>query len=335
MTLAVIVSVVVTGMVMTMALAAGMQSQQTTNLRKMDGAFFAAETGVARLAWNIKNGNVNTMSSPLTGTVNGYAYTTSWRLVGPRAYVTSRGSLGSVSYTLTETVIRPITPPATVTTSSFFDNMNLRITGDLAVDTDYDNGGNGSVSGNLTYYGTASDTGSVGGTLTKLTGIPDPIDFSALGATLIAAAGATYNGNQTGTTFNFDALSGTNKVIYVNGKVTNPVFVGSGTLYAKGNVSAGDFGTSSKPVNIVTQGDVTTSDGATIYGSIYSGGNWNRGKIGMVGNAYVAGTIQTSNNGTSNLTGVTAPWFDPRTISGGAHGSGTQVTFYDFTGPQI
>ncbi len=137
-----------------------------------------------------------------------------------------------------------------------------------------------------------------------------------LGTTLINQAGLTLSGNQSNHTFDFTGLSG-NKVIYVNGNVSNPAFIGSGTLYVKGTVSAGAFGSSGSPVNIVAGGSVTTSNNITVYGNLYSAGAWSRGKFTWNGFIYIAGAISASNNGKSTLTHTTVPWFDPRSSGGG------------------
>ena len=138
----------------------------------------------------------------------------------------------------------------------------------------YTNGGSGSLTGNLTYYSTAANTGSVSGTITKASGSYSFMDMTALGNTLIAAAGSnTYSGTQTNKTFDFTTIPGTNKVIYVNGPVVNPTFIGSGTLYCSGAVSSlGGFGSSGNPVNIVAKAAITTNNNITIYGSMYTGG---------------------------------------------------------------
>ena len=119
--------------------------------------------------------------------------------------------------------------------------------GDVIVGGSYSNGGNGSITGDLTYYGSATGTGRVTGTITHATtgGFP-AINMTALGNTLITAAtaegaGATYNSSQTNKNFNFNSISGTNKVIYVKGNVTTPTFTGTGTLYVTGHRQRGSI----------------------------------------------------------------------------------------------
>src|SRR5690348_3809406 len=100
--LAIVLSVVISGLVTALAFVAGQESQSTGNMSKMDQAFFAAEAGLQRLAYYGKYNQLASVTSPLTGTVNGYSYRTSWTSpTSQQVNVTSVGSLGSVSYTLT------------------------------------------------------------------------------------------------------------------------------------------------------------------------------------------------------------------------------------------
>jgi hypothetical protein len=328
--MAVLLSVIITAMVMMIAWTAGTQAQSVSALRNLDQAFFAAEAGAQQLAWYCKNNKMASCPSPLTGSINGYAYAVTWTTVsGSTIRATSKASLGSVSYTLYQTIAPPITAQPAFASAGDFDNKNIVITGDLATGGNYTNGGSGSLTGNLTYTGTASNTGSVSGTKTH--GSFKSIDMTALGNSLIAAAGANnYNGNQTNPIFNFTTIPGPNKVIYVNGNVSNPTFIGSGTLYVNGTLSVSAFGSAANPVNLVATSDITTSNNITMYGTLYSKGNWNRGKMDLTGVVYLGG-ISASNNGQSHLQMTPAPWFDPR-ASGG---SGTASTaFTNFAGPQ-
>jgi hypothetical protein len=268
------------------------------------------------------------ITSPLTGLIGGYAYSTSWQAAsGNSIRITSRGSLGDASYTVYLTVTPPMSAPATFASGGDFDSKNVDITGDVQTGGNYASGGHGSVSGNLIYSGTATDLDTIGGAASK--GAYTPLNLPAIETTLLAAAGQTFNGNQSGQTFDFSALPGTNKVIYVNGNVSNPTFVGAGTLYVNGTYSGGGFGTAAAQVNIVATGDVTTGNSATIYGSIYSGGSWFRGKMDLVGLVYVTG-ISPANSGSSSMKQGTPPWFDPRAPGGAA----AQAQFTGFAGPE-
>jgi hypothetical protein len=151
--------------------------------------------------------------------------------------------------------------------------------------------------------------------------------------TLSAAAGKVYTGNQTGTVFDFNSIPGTNKVIYVDGNVTLPTFIGSGTLVATGTIVSDGFGSPGSPVNLVAAGSITTDNNIAIYGSIYTGGDWNRGKFHYVeGVVYTVGIVKT-NDGQSNLVQGPTPWFDPRVATVGFGGPVPNVTVTQFSGP--
>jgi hypothetical protein len=327
--LGIVVSVVVSALIATMCWVAAEQTQRTASLRKVDQAFFAAEAGMERVRWYCRNSQLNTVTSPLTGTINGYGYSVSWTTSGSTVQVASVGSSGSVSYSVSEWITGLYTVPA-LQSMGPFDNKNILVTGDVVAGGNYANSGSGTLTGNLTYYGTATDTGAVTGSVTHATGAPRSIDFPTLMVTLAAAAGRSYTGDQTNTTFDFTTISGTNKVIYVNGNVTNPTFIGAGTLCATGTISSGAFGAPGSPVELVAQGSITTDNNITIYGTIYTGGDWNRGKFHHTEGLIYTGGIVKTNSGQSSLTQGATPWFDPRVSSSGG-GGGTTVTA--FAGP--
>jgi hypothetical protein len=306
----IIVSVIITGLVMTMAVTGGTQAHVTRNITRTDQAFYAAEAGAQRVAWYAKNKKLDLITSPLTGTINGYTYSTSWSSISSKAIrITSTGSLGNASATVYMTAIPPLTMPFTFASGGDFDSKNVDITGDVQTGGSYSSGGNGSIEGDLIYAVAAVNINTVSGTKAK--SAYAALDLVEIGATLQAAAGQTLVGNQAGKNFNFNALSGTNKVIVVDGNVTNASFTGAGTLYVKGTFSGGSIGTSTARVNIVATGDITTSINSTIHGSLYSGGGWYRGKMDLYGLVYVTG-ISPANAGASTMTQSEPPWFDPR-----------------------
>ena len=332
MVLSIVMSVVITGMIAAMTWVAGEQAQRTGSLDKLDQSFYAAEAGAQRVSWYCRNYQMSSITSPLTGTVNGFNYSVSWSTVtGNTIQITSVGSTGTVSYTLSEKVTPPAMPVAAFSSAGDFDNKNLTITGNVMTGGNYSNGGSGSLTGNLFYAGTAANTGGVGGNVTK-----DPfesIDFNFLNTVLMANATTmpTFPA-----IYNFNLVSGTNKVIYVNGNVTDPVITGSGTLYVNGTITFTTtnltIGSAGSPVNIVATGDIDVQKKATINGSLYAKGNWNRAQVDLTGVVYVAG-ISPSNNGSSTLTLGTAPWFDPR-VPGGVGGLSATTAINNFSGPQ-
>ena len=315
MPMVLLIAVVFTGLLAGMAWLAGDSSQRTGSISKMDQAFYAAEAGAQRVEWYCRNNKLSTITSPLTGTINGYSYSVSWSTVsGTTIRVTSVGTANGVSYTLSETMTPPV-QGAAISAGGNFDNKNIDVIGPVEIGGAYSNAGTGSITGDLTYYGSATDTGSISGTVTHASGSFTPIDMTALGNTLISAAGQTYTADLTNMTFDFSTITGDKKVIYVKGNVSNPSFVGEGTLFVDGTVSVGNFGTPTYPVNIVCTGDLTSFNNVTIYGCVYGGANWHRGKFYLTGMVYLNGSVGTSNYAQSTLTLSTAPWFDPRASS--------------------
>src|SRR2546423_424801 len=91
MSMAVVVSVVVTAMVVALSWTAGVQSQITGSRSKSDEAYFAAEAGAQHVAWYVRNGSLPSSTGTLTGNVviktnyadpseagKTYTYTASW-----------------------------------------------------------------------------------------------------------------------------------------------------------------------------------------------------------------------------------------------------------------
>jgi hypothetical protein len=330
LSLTILVSVVITGLVMTMAWSAGVQASMTGSVTRLDKAFYAAESGAQRLAWYAKNNKMASLPSPLKGTVEGCDYSATWTTIsGTTIRITSTASLGAVSYTCSMVVVPPSETLPTFSTGGDFDNKNIDIEGDMVTGGDYTNGGNGKLEGNLTYSGTATNLSRVYGDKTLASYIP--LDVTSLLPKLKSyAVTPTLTGNQVNRTFDFTAISATRKVIYVEGDVVNPEFIGEGTLVVKGNVSSLDsFGTEDKPVNIVADGDISTSGGAKVFGTLYASGAWYRQKVTLVGLVYVNG-ISPSNSAASSMKMTQAPWFDPRLNEAGK----TFAKFMNFTGPQ-
>src|SRR5262249_24313011 len=132
MIMAVVLALVIVGLIAVIAWMAGVQSGTTSDLSKMDQAFFAAETGAQRGAGYCKQKTLSSVTSPLTGTVNGYSYSTSWSTAsGTTITVLSKGSKGNTSYTMSINVTPPGAAVAAYTCAGDFDNKNVIITGDV------------------------------------------------------------------------------------------------------------------------------------------------------------------------------------------------------------
>jgi hypothetical protein len=329
MIMGIIISIVITGLVFAMSWVAGTQAQATANLSKMDAAFYAAESGAQRVAWYCKNGKMSSIASPLTGTVNGFAYSSSWTTVsGTIIKITSIGSLGSVSYTMSETVAPPA-PSAPQLANAGNGNISgaVTINGNQQTNGTINTGANLQVNGNLSAGGSINGSPAVSGTKTaSATGL-NPPSVSAIYTAVKALATHTLTNPSSISTLDFTTAS--NGILFINGDANmsaNVVVMGSGTVVVSGNWNqSGNFpNTGTASVNIVVQGDLNISGTLKINGSLYGGGNWNQsGAFTIAGIVLVHGDSNVSGSGTIN-TG-TIPTFDPRT--GGA------TTFTNFAGP--
>src|SRR5881394_3062077 len=63
LSMAIVVSVVITAMVVALSWTAGVQSQITGSRSKSDEAYFVAEAGAQRFAWYVRNGSTATLTS--------------------------------------------------------------------------------------------------------------------------------------------------------------------------------------------------------------------------------------------------------------------------------
>ena len=198
---------------------------------------------------------------------------------------------------------------------------NFIVNGDIATAGNITHGGGlDSISGSA-FYGGALDAGSfVSGSEVHLT-VPAPtIDFSGV----TAQAGLTYHSSQNDRTFNFTTLSGSDKVILVQGNVTDPSFIGSGTLIATGDIfitKNTTLGSALTPVNIMSQGNITfTATTFTLNGSMYAQGNYVyratttiNGQLVLGGSTVYGPTAKPTSRIVFN--GGSKPWFDVRSTS--------------------
>jgi Tfp pilus assembly protein PilX len=77
LTLAIVVSVVLTGMALTLAWLAGQHASTATQFANMDAAFYAAEAGAQHAVWKFKHDNTwrATSDTPFTGSIDMYGKT--------------------------------------------------------------------------------------------------------------------------------------------------------------------------------------------------------------------------------------------------------------------
>jgi hypothetical protein len=348
--MAIVVSVVITGMVAALAWVAGAQSQTTGDLSKVDQAFYAAESGAQRAIYYCRRralGYVDTPTPPLTGTVNGYTYSAGWPTTGliTSVKITSTATNGTASYTLSETVAANVNPVPAIATGGNFNNKNIIIQGDVATNGSYSNGGSGSLNGDLYWSSNATQSGTVTGVVYPNQSFA-PITEAQLNTKLLVPGSYSTASSGTGKTYDFRTAN--NRVFYVVGDVTDPDIPaagGSGTLYVKGkitftkpNVSLGQYtkvGTAYVPtvnVNLVATDVIEFNHKLDLLvGALYTLKDLKRQQISLlVGRLYAGGSITDDNNGQSTIIVGDTPTFDPRANNGVAV---TTITVSKFTGP--
>jgi len=214
-------------------------------------------------------------------------------------------------------------PPAVCTGASLSLN-NVTVLGDLQTTGNLTTTGNAStVNGNILYGGTYTP-----GSLLTVNGSTPPekgsVSVPVISyASLQSQANQTYASSQSGTQFAFNNLGG-NKIIYVNGNVTNPTFYiggvypSGGTLVVNGNISFGDnaaaVGQSGFPINLVATGSITTGSNFNLIGGLYAGTSWTRKSATIQGPIVVNGAITDSAGVASSFSTGPFPFFDPRIV---------------------
>jgi len=140
--------------------------------------------------------------------------------------------------------------------------------------------------------------------------------------------GQVVGGNSTSQSFCFSDLLG-NKVIWIQGNLQDPTvtfgstFPSGGTFIVNGTVkfttASTTLGTSTYPVYIVSQGDITQSGtNLTVYGGIYTTGNFTHKTCNIYGPVCVSNTITNNAAAACTFTAGTIPWFDNRAVPQGA-----------------
>jgi hypothetical protein len=314
--LMIILSAVITGLVMTLAWTVGIHTQIANQTIKLDKTYAVAEAAANKIVWYVKHGTIGTITSPQTGTLNGCNYSTSWTNSSGTYTITGTATNGTVSQSVTMTCA-PTTTYAVLSvggSGGTLDVKDMTINGSVLTNGAVTStSGTTTVNGNLTYGTTISNshmtvTGATTNATTTVTG-PDY-------ATIQAAATLTLTGNQSNHTFDFTS----NSTIYVNGNVTDPSFVGSGTLLVSGTVtfsSASSYGSATNPVNLVSESNVTLQGTFDIYGSLYAGGNITAPtKMDYLSGPFYCGGSVSGTLFHGTIDPGTKPWFDTRSASG-------------------
>ncbi len=335
----VILAVVVVGLVMTLAVSGGVQSQIAGLTLKRNQAFYAAEAGIQDAFWQMQNnGNWRAAAgTPFTGTVGNCTFSVTavggWN---SPVLITSTGSYGTDATTTINATVTPDTiVPAITVGNNFANNGNVVINGDVQAKGSISTQGKLVDNGSLAAGGTISTQGSVDITGASAQNVPNitipTINISALAAT---ATQVIHVGNSQPnvSSINF----GQGGIVYYDGPINfkgNVTLTGYGTLVVNGDVSiqsSASFGSSNNPAlaNVVTAGALTVDGYLGIVGSIYVGTDMSK-----KGGLNLTGVLVTQNNLTTSggitLTRAQPPSFDPRTASSG---SNTMVV-KSFTGP--
>ncbi|HEY4330831.1 MAG TPA: LamG domain-containing protein [Phycisphaerae bacterium] len=245
------------------------------------------------------------------------------------ATATLAGSKTSATAVVTAGIPLPDPPTLpTLTVANALTIQNSTINGDVQVNSDITGAGLlSTINGNILYAGNYTPNLKI----TQLNTSTNTLTHGSVSVPLVSYASVngqaqqTYNSNQTGTTFQFTNLGG-NKVIVVNGNVTDPqfdlttgVFPSGGTLMINGKLiltANSTIGNSTNGVYVICTGDCDQNNTATLtlYGGLYVGGNWNRRDAHMTGPVVVRGSINDAVGNPSSFDPGSIPWFDPRVI---------------------
>lgn len=328
----VLVSVLSTGLLTTMALTAGGGAQVAGVTLKRDQAFYAAEAGIQRAFWIMQQNNNwrATAAAPLTGTVGTGSAVASYRVTAVGDWnspvlITSEGRVGSgtgaSSVTVTAACSPSVVVPAITLGKDFDNNGNLTINGDVQAKGNINTSGRFKENGSLFAGGAITTSGSVeisGVVAPNTSGITVPtIDIAWLKAHATKVVNVP-SGNQAYEVSSINVPDGS--IIYYSGPVTfrgDVSITGKGiTVVVEGNTTiraAASFGSSSSPAvaNVVTTGDLTVNGYLGLIGSVYVNGTITKnGGLDVTG--VILGQLDLDTTGGMTITRAQPPSFDPR-----------------------
>lgn len=332
----VLTSLVTTGMLMTVSLTAGVETQVASLTLKRDQAYYAAEAGIQNAYWMLQaNNNYRTTATPLAGTVgNGsYAVTVTGGWDSP-VLISSTGTAGSgatvATVAMTATCSPTVIVPAITLGNNFNNSGNVTINGDVQAKGNIYSNGRFNENGSLYAGGSISTKGSVdisGVSAANTPNITIPtINFNAL----VASATQTVHVLSGKKTYEVSSVNfGQGGIVYFDGPISfkgNVSVTGYGTLVVNGDVSiqgGASFGSSSSPAtaNIVTAGGLDIGGYLGLVGSIYAGGTISKnGGFDVTG--VIVGQTDMGTSGGMTITRAQPPSFDPRSQPAG---QGTMV----------
>jgi len=351
--LIVMLVVVMSGIVSTVALVGGVGSQVSSMTLHRDQAFYAAEAGIQRIWYEVEYGTWNKNGQYATSGVVGdctFTVTATGGGYGSNIRVTSVGTYTAnpaIQMTIKGTMQATNIAPAILLGAGINENGNITIDGDTLVKGNINLGGSVTINNGVIQYGGTSNNLPYA---TYNPNIPSPpyVWYSPSGKappdnnaintnTLMAQADAQRFSDTSPSSLDFTNHS----VLYIlvpSGQVldlkkTN--VYGSGTLVVIGDVvvEAG-LGAADAPVNIVTTGNVSTQGNLSIVGSIYADGNvTHQGQLVVTGIVNGLGSMSpTTGNGAggATITRAPPPPFDPR-----AYWGSNSIQIQHFTGPTL
>jgi len=344
----VLISVLTTGLITTIALTSGTEAQMAGMTLKRDRAFYAAEAGLQHAYWKMLQDNnwrtdgQNGHPTVLTGSINGANYSVT--ATGPwnaDVLIISTGTLNDGSSTSMK-ITAACTPATTVSTitmgGDFTNNGNVTIDGNaVALGNIVTSGRLDDGTGTLMAAGTVTSNGNVNVASPPVAGytggsLPS-IDVNAL----IASATTTINTTSAGSTGHGSnaTLNQLDQTVNINlGQGGIVYFSGANGVDFKGNVSVTGYGTiiadgpitihnggslgsanSLAQVNIVTKGDLNIHGYLGVVGSLYSYGSISKdGGLNVQGliTGLTTGTSNLDTNGNFTVTRGPPPAWDPR-----------------------
>jgi hypothetical protein len=334
----VILSVLTTGLITTLAITSGAQAQVAGLTLKRDQGFYAAEAGIQRAFWLLQSdGNWRTNGTPLTGTIDNGSY--SVEVTGAWNSPVTISAVGSInpgasdgsSITVTAIATPSVIVPAISLGKNFNNSGNVVITGDVQAQGIISTSGRFKENGSIYAGGAITTLGSVdisGTTNPNATVPPLPtVDMNALKNDVNTTIIHISNGNG-GKATDIESInfgSNPNAIIYFDGGDINfkgnVTITGSGTIVCEGKVSiqaAASFGTSSVPANanIVTAGNLDVSGYLGLAGSIYVGGSITKSG-GIDINGVIVGGVDLTTNGGMTITRAQPPAFVQYPLSTG------------------
>lgn len=336
----IVLTVVITGLIVTMGVAGGTQVQVASLTFHRDQAFYAAEAGIQHAFWQVEynnwiargypalSGSTESGSYRVTVTLNGWNSPVTVQAVGtaasnPQAQCTIHASLGQ-RYKI----------PAVSLGGDFSGGGGVHVTGDIYTRGAITQHGNFTVYGgnifatNTIRSGVSYDTGYTGHPGTP--DVPAPPDVLAIANALRATAGAVQATDPDNLVFPASGILYYLGDFYQGSKKAS--ITGDGTLVVFGNVDikkADCF--VGHQVNIVCTGTFTTEGGSkfNLAGSVYAhGAISSQSQFAVQGVIVSEAGLDTQGQG-GDVSILPVPAWDPRltAASQGTH----QVT--SFTGP--